>query len=84
MEKRGEKIVRSEERKKEKEEEEKKEKKRRQRVLKRAKGPTVDLAMYVYLPKCHENSVYITWKHPKCVFSFATLSLKNQIIEWWK
>ena len=54
--------MRSEERKKEKEEEKKRKKKRRrrQRVLKKAKGPTVDLAMYVYLPKCHENSVYIT------------------------
>ena len=41
-------------------------------------------AMCVYLPKCHGNSVSITWKHPKCVFSFANSSLKNQRIEWWK
>ena len=40
--------------------------------------------MCVYLPKCHGNSVSITWKHPKCVFSLVKSSLKNQRIEWWK
>ena len=41
-------------------------------------------AMCAYLPKCQENSVFITWKYPKCVFSFTNSLLKNQIIEWWK
>ena len=36
------------------------------------------------LPYCHYNSISITWKHLKCVFSFHNLSLKNQRIEWWK
>ena len=40
--------------------------------------------MCVYLPKCYHNSVSITQKHPKVVFSFANSLLKNQIIEWWK
>ena len=40
--------------------------------------------MSVYLPKCHGNSVCMTWKHPKCVFNFANSSLKNQKIERWK
>ena len=38
----------------------------------------------VYLQDCHHNSVSITWKHLKCVFSFHNSSLKNQRIEWWK
>ena len=37
--------------------------------------------IYVYLPKCHHNSVSITQKHLKVVFSFHNLSLKNQKIE---
>ena len=32
----------------------------------------------------HGNSVSITWKHQKCIFSFAKSSLKNQRIKWWK
>ena len=35
----------------------------------------------VELQKCHHNSISITQKHPKVVFSFANLSLKNQRIE---
>ena len=35
----------------------------------------------VYLPKCHHNSVDITQKHLKVVFSFHNSSLKNQKIE---
>ena len=42
------------------------------------------LVMFVYLPKCHGNSISITWKHPKCVFNFYNSSLKNQRIERWK
>ena len=38
----------------------------------------------VYLPNFHHNSVSITQKHLKVVFSFHNSSLKNQIIEWWK
>ena len=38
----------------------------------------------VYLSKCHHNSVFITQKHQKVVFSFANSSLKNQRIKWWK
>ena len=38
----------------------------------------------VYLPKGHGNSVSITQKHLKCVFSFHNSSLKNHRIEWWK
>ena len=38
--------------------------------------------MCVYLPKCHGNSVLITWKYLKYVFSFHNSSLKNQRIEW--
>jgi len=41
-------------------------------------------AVCVYLPKCQGNSVSITQKHLKCVFSFLNSSLKNQRIEWWK
>ena len=40
--------------------------------------------MCVYLPKYHGNSVLITWKHLKYVFSLHNLSLKNQRIENWK
>ena len=38
----------------------------------------------VYLPNFHHNSVSITQKHLKVVFSFYNSSLKNQRIEWWK
>ena len=38
----------------------------------------------VYLSKCHHNSVSITQKHLKVVFSFYNSSLKNQKIELWK
>ena len=38
----------------------------------------------VYLPNFHHNSVSITQKHLKVVFSFHNSSLKNQRIEWWK
>ena len=41
-------------------------------------------SMCVYLQDCHHNSVSITWKHLKCVFSFHNSSLKNQRIKWWK
>ena len=37
--------------------------------------------IYVYLPKWHHNSISITQKHLKVVFSFHNLSLKNQRIE---
>ena len=58
------------------------EKKKKSKV---AVGPlTVGPLMCVYLPKCHHNYVFITWRHLKCVFSFHNSSLKNQRIEWWK
>ena len=62
-------------------EEKKKEKRKRKDVT--SLWPWVP-QMYVYLPKCHHNSVSITQKHPKVVFSFANSSLKNQRIKWWK
>ena len=43
-----------------------------------------DPCMCVYLPKYHENSVLITWKHLKYVSSFHNSSLKDQRIEQWK
>ena len=50
-------------------------------VLKRCTGETLLWlwvpAMSIYLPKCHGNSILITWKHLKCVFSFHNSSLKN-------
>ena len=38
-------------------------------------------SLCVYLQKYHHNSVSITWKHLKCVFSFHNSLLKNQRIE---
>ena len=64
---------------KDKKKKEKKEKKTT--VLERAKGLTVDPSMCVYLQKCHHNSVSITQKNSKLVFSFANSLLKNQNIE---
>ena len=59
-----------------------KKKKKTTTVLEREKGLTVGFSMCVYLQKCHYNSVSISWKYLKYVFSFHNSSLKNQRIEW--
>ena len=40
--------------------------------------------MCVYLQKCYHNSVFITQKHQKLVFSFVNSLLRNVRIKWWK
>ena len=82
--------VKKKERKKKKKEEEKshwvslwrrKERKSKEEKKNKSKDMTslwpCVLEMYVYLPKCYHNSVFITQKHLKVVFSFANSSLKN-------
>ena len=69
-------------------EERKVEKEKKKRKKKRGewsqKLQLVGPSLCVYLQKCHHNSVFITWKHIKFVFSLYNSSLKNQIIKLWK
>ena len=56
--------------------EEKKRKKEKEKRRARQKLRLMGSSLCVYLQKCHHNSVSITWKHLKYVFSFHNSSLK--------
>ena len=58
-----------------------KKKKKKKTMFKKAKSLTVDISMFMYLQKCHYNSIYITWKYLKYVFSFHNSLFKNQRID---
>ena len=84
-------LMLGEEQRKRKKRDKKKEKWRRKKKRKKKREEESEVKSWggwipkcVYLQDCHHNSVSITWKHLKCVFSFHNSSLENQRIEWWK